>query len=141
MPLLLNTKIIASLKVDDLPASGGTYLITIDQRMFVTKLVPLGSKSFNIIKVALDQGYLAPDEATFWRDALAREDFSPLDATNEDHIAEFCERNMMCFLYTLKPQEAISVVVHKYNNTSEFLDFTGVITSIRSVEVVPTKRK
>ena len=116
-------------------------MITVNKDMTLTSIVPLGSDKFGLVNVALDRGYLTTEEVSFWRDAFKQKDFSPLTPVSQRHIKEFCERNVLCFLYTLKAQEEISLMVHKNTNTGEFVEFTGTITSVYSAEVWQKPRK
>ena len=132
----LSIKALVSLKAKDFPASGGTYRMTFDNTMVVTTLTPLGSTSFPIIKVALEQGFLAPKEAAFWRGAFARKDFSPLDRETQKHVLEFCKANVLSFADTLKGQAPLRVDIHEHDNeVGRYTEFHGVVTSVFSVEL------
>jgi len=134
MPLSITA--LVSLKAKDLPASGGTYRITFDNKLVVTAITPVGSRSFPLIKTALEQGFLAPKEEAFWRGAFARDNFSPLDAENQKHMREFCKTNVLSFAETLKGQAPLRVDIHEYDNeVGRYVEFHGVVTSVFSVEL------
>ena len=133
--ITLSIKFIASLGPDDSSGSKSTYLVTVDKNLTVTKVVPLASKTFGLVKVALDRGFLAPDDETFWRNALSGKSFPLHEAAAQKRITEFCKKNILSSLYDLKAQEKVNLTVYKHSNAGESVEFTGVITSVHSVEI------
>ncbi|MDB5163298.1 MAG: hypothetical protein JWO54_414 [Candidatus Saccharibacteria bacterium] len=117
------------------PEGKQLYRLKVNDRFRLTVLHPVEG-TFNLVRIALEAGYLSPDEAEYWRDAPP-DNMYPLPLEKSKHVMEFCHTNAFLWLHgrTLKPKLNIQIGLRNHLDPEEdFILIDGVVKEITSVQ-------